>query len=100
RKKPSKLFQSWRLLRRHRRHRQDFAGRQQMKQWTKPTRSQVEAAMGRLIQAGQVQYFFDKLENPEWVEPLFEKGFFKNPPAPVSNEVEQTISFPIWPESR
>jgi hypothetical protein len=71
-----------------------------MKQRKKPTDAEVDAAMSRLIQVSQIQYFFNKLENPEWIEPLFRKGFFKNPPAPISNEAEHTISFPLWPESK
>jgi len=46
------------------------------------------------------QYFFDRLENPEWLEPLRKKGFFKQPPKPIQNEEEGTIRFPPWPEAR
>lgn len=46
------------------------------------------------------QYFFDKLENPEWLEPLWERGFFKQPPEPMQDEEEGTIRFPPWPEAR
>jgi len=46
------------------------------------------------------RYFFDRLENPEWIEPLRERGFFKNPPAPEHNEAEDTIFFPAWPEGK
>jgi hypothetical protein len=46
----------------------------------------------------QYQYFFDNLSSPAWLEPLTERGFFKNPPAPVRDG--QYISFSIWPESR
>ena len=45
-------------------------------------------------------YFFDRLENPEWLEPLREKGFFKHPPGPVRNEEEGTIRFWPWPEAK
>lgn len=45
-------------------------------------------------------YFFDRLENPEWLEPLRQKGFFRHPPQPIRNEEEGTIRFPPWPEAR
>ncbi|MBX6361670.1 MAG: hypothetical protein IRZ03_16520 [Acidobacterium ailaaui] len=45
-------------------------------------------------------YFFDRLENPEWFEPLREKGFFRHPSQPERNEEEGTIRFPPWPEAR
>jgi hypothetical protein len=46
------------------------------------------------------RYFFDRLENPEWLEPLRKRGFFRNPPEPERNEEEGTIRFPPWPEAR
>lgn len=49
-------------------------------------------------------YFFDTLKSPEWIKPLSEHGFFRNPPEPIQEEdTEQDrvmISFPPWPESR
>jgi len=45
------------------------------------------------------QYFFDKLDNRAWIDPLKEKGFFKTPPKPVKQEGRGTL-FPFWPESR
>ncbi len=71
-----------------------------MPSWNKPTPEQVDAVIRRLIHVGQIKYFFDRLENPNWVEPLWERGFFKNPPPSISGERENTIAFPIWPESQ
>lgn len=71
-----------------------------MKSWSKPTHEQVDAAISRLIHVGQIRYFFDRLENPNWVKPLWQKGFFRNPPPSVPGERENTIAFPIWPESK
>ncbi|MER3415085.1 MAG: hypothetical protein C4297_02600 [Gemmataceae bacterium] len=45
-------------------------------------------------------YFFDGLDNPEWLEPLWKKDFFRHPPAPVRDEEQGTIRFPPWPEAR
>jgi len=43
-------------------------------------------------------YFFDKLESPEWLAPLWEKGFFQHPPEPQIDQEHNTVSFPPWPE--
>lgn len=64
-----------------------------------PTAEQVERA-AQLIARGPSQhdYFFDNLDNPEWIEPLRERGFFSSPPPPeVSEEGEL---HPRWPESQ
>jgi len=71
-----------------------------MRSWKKPTPEQVEKAIALLAYAEHYRYFFDKLENPEWLEPLWKKGFFKQPPEPMQDEEEGTIRFPPWPEAR
>jgi len=42
-------------------------------------------------------YFFSKIENPAWLQPLKEKGFFTDP-IPAIREGD-FIRFPAWPES-
>ncbi|MEW6724485.1 MAG: hypothetical protein AB1331_06145 [Bacillota bacterium] len=71
-----------------------------MKSWNKPTPEQVDQAVALLVYAEQYRYFFDRLENPEWLEPLRQKGFFRHPPEPIRNEEEGTIRFPPSPEAR
>lgn len=71
-----------------------------MQSWKTPTREQVDKAVALLAYAGQYRYFFDRLENPEWLGPLRERGFFKHPPQAERNEEEGTIRFPPWPEAR
>lgn len=71
-----------------------------MKSWNKPTPEQVDQAVALLVHAEQYRYFFDRLENPEWLEPLRQKGFFRHPPQPIQNDEEGTIRFPPWPEAR
>lgn len=44
------------------------------------------------------KYFFDNLNSPEWIEPLYKEGMFQHPPEPEHED--NTIGFPIWPESR
>lgn len=71
-----------------------------MKYWNKPTPEQVDRAVSLLVHAEHYRYFFDRLENPEWLDPLWKKGFFKHPPQPERDEEEGTIRFPPWPEAR
>jgi len=71
-----------------------------MKSWKKPTPEEVQRAIALLAHKEQYCYFFNCLENPEWIEPLWAWGFFRNPPPPERNEEEGTIRFPRWPEAR
>jgi len=71
-----------------------------MKSWKTPTPDQVERAVALLGHAEQHRYFFDRLENPDWIPPLKSKGFFSNPPKPQRDHARGTIGFPPWPESR
>ena len=66
----------------------------------RPTPERVEAAIARMGHGEFHRYFFEKLTSPEWIRPLSDKKFFSSPPAPVRDEVEGTIGFAIWPESR
>ncbi|MDH7482525.1 MAG: hypothetical protein QHH26_11225 [Armatimonadota bacterium] len=69
---------------------------------------QADGDIKRLIQVIQEipnnlrtrQYFFDRLENPEWLQPLWEKGFFKHPPQAKRDEEGSITGFPLWPEAR
>jgi hypothetical protein len=71
-----------------------------MRSWKTPIPEQVSQAVAQLGRVEHRRYFFDKLENPLWLEPLAEKGFFKNPPPAQRDDSDGTISFPTWPESR
>lgn len=44
--------------------------------------------------AANADYFFDKLESPDWIEPLAAKGLFSEPYAAVRQG--EMISFPFW----
>jgi hypothetical protein len=70
-----------------------------MKSWKTPTPEEVSKAIALLSRAGNYHHFFEKLENPFWVRPLWEKGFFKTPPPPVYEDSGHT-AFPRWAESR
>lgn len=45
-------------------------------------------------------YFFDHLEQPDWIGPLEAEGFFNTPPEPVRDAEAASVGFPFWPESR
>ncbi|HEU4714369.1 MAG TPA: hypothetical protein VFS76_22575 [Pyrinomonadaceae bacterium] len=45
-------------------------------------------------------YAFNKLVRPDWVKPLWERGFFGSPPPPELDQEKNTIAFPFWPESQ
>ena len=71
-----------------------------MKSWKTPTPEQVEKVVARLGHPERRRYFFDRLENPLWIEPLKEKGFFDTPPQIIRNQEQETIRFPPWFVSR
>ncbi len=71
-----------------------------MQSWKTPTPEQVKKAVALLGHAELYRYFFDRLENPQWIIPLREKGFFSNPRQIIRDETKGTVSFPPWPESR
>lgn len=71
-----------------------------MKSWKTPTPEQVEKAVAMLVHAEHYRYFFDRLENPNWIMPLHEKGYFQRPPPIKRHDDEGTVSFPPWAESR
>ena len=64
-----------------------------------PSPATVAKAL-ELIGKGAVNhsYFFSKLESPEWIRPLTEAGFFRDPPPPRVNG--DLVSYPTWPESK
>lgn len=71
-----------------------------MKSWKTPTFEQVDRAVGLLAHAEQYRYFFDRLQNPLWLERLVLKGFLRRAPAPIRDEKTGSIRFPPWPESQ
>lgn len=63
-----------------------------------PAEADVQRALELLSQSANYQYFFDKLNSPDWISPLAGHGFFKHPPPPIREGA--TIRFPFWVESR
>jgi hypothetical protein len=71
-----------------------------MKSWKKPTPEEVDKVVPLLIHEQQYRYFFERLDNPEWLNPLRERGFFRMPPAPIHDESDGGVRFPPWPALR
>lgn len=63
-----------------------------------PNRDDVRAARRHFTTYAQYEYFFNRINDPRWIEPLLEEGYLKNPPA-VRN-LNGFLGFPGWPESR
>jgi hypothetical protein len=50
------------------------------------------------VRTANYEYFFERLDSIDWIGPLREYGFFRQPPAPTREG--DSISFPFWPEAR
>jgi len=59
----------------------------------KPDKEEVDKIVRRLGRAKYRIYFFDKLSNPCWIEPLKQEGFFESPTEPEEGE-----AYERWPE--
>jgi len=62
--------------------------------------TQADRAISLLARAEHNRYFFDKLDDPRWIGPLAEKGFFRHPPPLITVQVGQYVQIPRWPESQ
>jgi hypothetical protein len=51
-----------------------------------------------LAGAEQRRQFFERLDDPAWIEPLEDKGFFARPDEPIVDE--ETVRHPVWPPGR
>jgi hypothetical protein len=71
-----------------------------MTSWVKPTDELIERALGTIARPEYARDFFERLDNPEWIEPLRKHGYFEKPPSRVVEDEGRTISLPRWPVSR
>ena len=51
-----------------------------------------------LLEFASREYFLDSLADPDWLEPLCERGFFDQPPSPMQHG--DLMAYPAWPEVR
>jgi hypothetical protein len=59
-----------------------------------PSEAQTQEVLDAIRHEEYRRYFFHELKNPAWLEPLRERGVFKNPP-PVAR-IGTTIECPAW----
>ena len=73
-----------------------------MKSWKKPTAEMVDKTLKLVKKGTGSRYFFSRLKNPLWIQPLVERGYFQSPPSKVkyfddySDDVY--VQYPPWPE--
>lgn len=71
-----------------------------MPSWKTPTPETVERAVASMVHLEQQRYFFERLLNPLWLEPLRKKRFFSTPPEPKRDSAQGTIEYQMWPAGR
>lgn len=68
-----------------------------MKSWTPPTNEMIEKVLASVKKETDRQYFFSRLNNPLWAEPLCERGYFNSPPG-LKYLPDGYVQYPHWPE--
>lgn len=68
-----------------------------MRSWKKPTDELIVKTLTSVKKEADRRYFFSRLNNPLWIKPLIERGFFKNPPG-IRNLPNGYFQYPNWPE--
>ena len=57
----------------------------------------VERTLALIEKETDRQYFFSRLKNPRWIQPLAERGCFKSPPG-AEYLPDGYVQLPFWPE--
>ena len=68
-----------------------------MRSWKKPTPETVERVLSSFVKDTDRQYFFSRLKNPLWIQPLADRGCFACPPK-ISHLPGGYLQCPFWPE--
>ena len=65
--------------------------------WTPPTNEMVEKVLASVKKETDREYFFSRLNNPLWIEPLYKSGYFSDP---LGKKVLPGgyVQYPYWPE--
>jgi len=58
----------------------------------------IDKVIASMKSSVDVEYFFSKLNKPDWIQPLFDKKLFNDPPAPIVDG--GYITTPSWPISQ
>ena len=68
-----------------------------MKSWKKPTNEMIDETLKLVKKGTGRRYFFSRLKNPLWIQPLVERGYFQSPPN-IRYFDDDYIQFPSWPQ--
>ena len=68
-----------------------------MKSWKKPTNEMIDRTLKLVKKGTGSRYFFSRLKNPLWIQPLAERGYFQSPPR-IRYFDDGYVQFPSWPE--
>ena len=68
-----------------------------MASWKKPTNEVIDNTLGLIKKEVDRRYFFSRLKNPLWIQPLVEDGCFQSPPR-IRYFDDGYVQFPPWPE--
>ena len=68
-----------------------------MKSWKKPTNEMIDRTLKLVKKGTGRRYFFSRLKNPLWIQPLVERGYFQSPPS-IRYFDDGYVQFPSWPE--
>ena len=68
-----------------------------MKSWKKPTNEMIDRTLKLVKKGNGRRYFFSRLKNPLWIQPLVERGYFQSPPR-IRYFDDDYVQFPSWPE--
>ena len=71
-----------------------------MNDWTAPSDADLDHVTALATRIQNRAYFFERLENPEWVSALEGRDFFASAPDPVEADEPGYVQFPPWPEGR
>ena len=66
-----------------------------MKSWKKPTNEMIDRALKLVKKETSRRYFFSRLKNPLWIQPLVERGYFQSPPN-IRYFDDGYVQFPSW----
>ena len=71
-----------------------------MNNWIAPSDAELDQVAALATRLENRTYFFERLENPEWVSALARRGAFADPPDPVPADEPGYVQLPPWPEGR
>ena len=70
-----------------------------LKKVDNPTQADLKELLQYLVKNEYVNYFFNHLNNPAWVKPLYELGWFNKVPPPLEDKNQPGyFSMPLWHE--